>query len=318
MVLTVALQLVLPLILVASLRFTLVHAAADLVVRAVGTAAILLALHLAGLWTVLPGWLTWIYALFWLWGVIVQARKLSESSRASVRRSLSPWVATLAFCALTLVGLFASTIALRGRGLPNAGTVDIRLPFEEGRFLVVNGGSRALINAHMKTLDESVPRFHAFRGQSYGVDLVRVNRWGLRANGLLPSDPRNYVIYGSQVFAPCDGVVVSARGDRPDMPVPQMDLEVFEGNHVLMRCGDFELLLAHLQQGTVTVKPGDLIESGDLLGLVGNSGRTGEPHLHCSAQRPGSSDAPYSGEPLFLAIDGHFPVRNDTIDAAPR
>ena len=317
MLLAITLQLVLPLILVASLRFLPARGVMDLVVRAVGTAAVVLALYLAALWTVLPGWLPWMYALAWLWSVVAQTRRLATHPQEAGRRLVPAWVSKSTFLALTLVGLSLSIIALRGRGLPDVDTVDIRLPFQEGRFLVVNGGSTELINAHMKTLDDSVARFHAFRGQSYGVDLVRVNRWGLRADGLLPSDPARYVIYGTKVFAPCTGVVVSARGDRPDMPVPQMDLEVFEGNHVLIRCDDFELLLAHFQPGTVTAKTGDLVQSGDLLGLVGNSGRTGEPHLHCSAQRTGSSSEPYSGDPLFLTINGHVPARNDYIDAVP-
>ncbi|MFE1986565.1 M23 family metallopeptidase [Streptomyces mirabilis] len=45
--------------------------------------------------------------------------------------------------------------------------------------------------------------------------------------------------------------------------------------------------LAHLQPGTVTVTTGDRVRVGQLLGEVGNSGDTTEPHLHLHAERDG-------------------------------
>ena len=317
MLLTITLQLLLPVGLLASLGFTRPRGRTDLALRAAAGASIVLALHLAGLWTVLPAWLSRLYALGWVLAAVAGARRLRARPELPSRRLLPAWLTAVSFSALTLTGLTASTIALRGRRVPDVSVVDIRLPFREGRFLVVNGGSTELVNAHVKTLDDSVPRFRAFRGQSYGVDLVRLDRWGRRADGLLPEDPTRYVIHGTEVVAPCDGVVVSSRSDRPDMPVPRMDLEVFDGNHVLMDCGEFELLLAHFEPGSVTARPGDRIRAGELLGRVGNSGRSGEPHLHCSAQRPGTADQPHSGDPLFLTIDGRVPVRNERFVAAP-
>ena len=49
------------------------------------------------------------------------------------------------------------------------------------------------------------------------------------------------------------------------------------------------------------------------LGAVGNSGNTGEPHLHVHAQRPGPAGAPIAGDPLPIQFDGCFPVRGDRI-----
>jgi murein DD-endopeptidase MepM/ murein hydrolase activator NlpD len=73
--------------------------------------------------------------------------------------------------------------------------------------------------------------------------------------------------------------------------------------------------MAHLQSGSVAVAEGDNIQSGDRIGAVGNSGNTAEPHLHIHAQRAGTADAPLSGEPLPIRIDGRFLVRNDRLTA---
>lgn len=52
------------------------------------------------------------------------------------------------------------------------------------------------------------------------------------------------------------------------------------GNYVILQCGDYYPLYAHLKNGSVCVRPGDLVRSGDCLGVVGNSGSSLQPHLH--------------------------------------
>ncbi len=54
-------------------------------------------------------------------------------------------------------------------------------------------------------------------------------------------------------------------------------------NEVLIDIGDgVSLSLAHFRPHTVTLRPGQAVRRGDLLGLVGNSGQTSWPHLHMS------------------------------------
>jgi hypothetical protein len=59
------------------------------------------------------------------------------------------------------------------------------------------------------------------------------------------------------------------------------------------------------------VRPGDSITAGTVLGSVGNSGKTGEPHLHVHAQRPSATPAFLGGDPLPIRFDGRFLARND-------
>jgi hypothetical protein len=89
---------------------------------------------------------------------------------------------------------------------------------------------------------------HAIRGQSYGVDLVRINRVGLRVQGLLPADPEAYLIYGDSVIAPCAGQVVVAEDGAADMPPPQVDRAHMVGNHVILECDSIWIVLGHLQR----------------------------------------------------------------------
>jgi murein DD-endopeptidase MepM/ murein hydrolase activator NlpD len=50
-----------------------------------------------------------------------------------------------------------------------------------------------------------------------------------------------------------------------------------------------------------------------MLGRVGNSGNTNEPHLHIHAQRRGSTETALDGEPVWMLFDNSFLVRNRLI-----
>jgi hypothetical protein len=53
------------------------------------------------------------------------------------------------------------------------------------------------------------------------------------------------------------------------------------GNHVVVDIGyGLYALYAHMRPGTLKVKVGDEVNSGDILGHLGNSGNSTEPHLH--------------------------------------
>ena len=53
------------------------------------------------------------------------------------------------------------------------------------------------------------------------------------------------------------------------------------GNHVVLDLGGGRFAFyAHLQPGSLRVKAGERVKAGQVLGLVGNSGNSTEPHLH--------------------------------------
>ncbi len=191
--------------------------------------------------------------------------------------------------------------------------VDIASPLESGTYLVAQGGSRQVINGHLMTLDTSVPRFAAWRGQSMGLDRVRLNGFGLRANGLQPSDPTQYFAFGTKVSAPCNGRVVQAVDGIADMTVPQMDRANMLGNYVILNCGDFFVIMAHFRNGSLEVSENAQVVTGTHLGEIGDSGDSGEPHLHIHAQKDLPENEPISGQPLPLTLNGHFYARNDRI-----
>lgn len=281
----------------------------------IGTGVFLFALACVVSWVRPVWWLPWLYAALWLLlagsALVLRPGVRGLPKWPSDRRH---WSGLLVSVVLLGLGGWFGAQAVEGRGAPPVPVVDISNPFASGHFLVASGGSHPLINAHMRTLDETVERYSAWRGQSYAVDLVGLGPWGLRARGWQPSDPFAYAIFGTTLLAPCSGTVVSSEGSLPDFDIPQQDTDNRLGNHVLLRCGDVEILLAHMRQGSVEVREGEAVTEGQPIGEVGNSGATGEPHLHIHAQRPAAAGAPLiAGQPLGLRIDGRMLVRGDRL-----
>lgn len=66
------------------------------------------------------------------------------------------------------------------------------------------------------------------------------------------------------------------------------------GNGVVIDHGaGWETQYCHLALGSVTLRPGDRVETGDVLGRIGLSGRTQFPHLHLSLRRNGEDIDPF-------------------------
>jgi len=93
--------------------------------------------------------------------------------------------------------------------------------------------------------------------------------------------------YGAPILAAKGGRVVSVVDDRPEVPPFIEDNPTvtrpsdYSGNGVVVeiRRGVFADYF-HMQPGSVRVKVGQHVRTGQTLGLVGNSGNTGGPHLH--------------------------------------
>lgn len=307
----IGLQIVLPLSLIAWLAIAPPHNLLGISLQALVTAIALFAIARMGVWVFPPWWTPYLYGSLFVLALVVGLRRHKFD-----RKLPSSWLGWIAIVSFVAFGVFVGNEAAQswaGQFPPPIPTVDLAFPLRGGNYLILNGGSNIRVNAHLKTMDESVPRFRAYRGQSYGIDIIQVDRFGLRANGLVSSDPADYQIYGKPVLAPCPGKIVRAIDGFPDLTIPQVDLVNRAGNHVILRCGDTDVLLAHFRPQSLSVQAGSVVKVGDRIAEVGNSGASDEPHLHIHAQRPGSSVEPFSGPPLPMRFAQRFLIRGDRV-----
>ncbi|WP_033931116.1 M23 family metallopeptidase [Vibrio cholerae] len=308
----ILLQFVIPLALIAWLAFSPGNSIAGRWLKSLGIGLVLFTSSLLVQWII--WWLPLLNGVIWLLIVIFHFLYRPQSGILLTPAKLKGWVEIILSVILMCLGGFYGLMALEGRELPDIGVVDIANPFGKGKFLVASGGSNLLVNAHVRTLDSTVERYSAWRGQSYAIDFIGIGPLGFKANSWSPTDPSDYVIFGTEILAPCNGKVKAAENNMPDFDIPQKDLVNRLGNHVILFCDGFEIVLAHMRHNSVIVAIGDEVAVGSKLGEVGNSGASTEPHLHIHAQRsPKDRGSMISGEPLALRIEGRFLVRGDRL-----
>jgi hypothetical protein len=120
--------------------------------------------------------------------------------------------------------------------------------------------------------------------------------------------------WGKEIIAPAAGTVVYARNDVPvNVLYATPELSVYNalpepvwaiaGNCVVIDHGNGEFSsLMHMQTGSVTVKKGDTVRPGQVVGKLGNTGDSNMPHLHYQ----------FTNGPLIFASDG-LPVRFENL-----
>ncbi|HWC96743.1 MAG TPA: M23 family metallopeptidase [Candidatus Sulfopaludibacter sp.] len=151
--------------------------------------------------------------------------------------------------------------------------------------------------------------------QRFAIDWVQIGADEETHTGD-PLDNRNYHAYGKDVLAVADGTVVEVKDGIPEnvpgensRAVP-ITLETVGGNHIVLDLGGGRYAFyAHLQPGKLRVKMGDRVTRGQVLGLVGNSGNSTEPHLHFHVS-DGVSPLGSEGMPYILESLGALPALN--------
>jgi murein DD-endopeptidase MepM/ murein hydrolase activator NlpD len=139
--------------------------------------------------------------------------------------------------------------------------------------------------------------------EEFALDIAKLGGEGLTHNGD-GTRFEDYYAYGADVLAAADGRVTSMANDQPEnaaaMQQPNESPEAYfarlqkeqgerlakgpdaiTGNYVMIDHGKGEYsLYAHLQPGSVRVHIGDQVKAGRVIGKLGSSGNSTEPHLH--------------------------------------
>jgi murein DD-endopeptidase MepM/ murein hydrolase activator NlpD len=139
--------------------------------------------------------------------------------------------------------------------------------------------------------------------EEFALDIAKVGESGLshKGDGTRFDD---YYAYGADVLAAANGRVTSIANDQQEDPSAMQrpnetqeayfarlqkeqgerlakGLTAITGNYVMIDHGKNEYsLYAHLQPGSVGIRVGDQVKAGDVIGKLGSSGNSTEPHLH--------------------------------------
>ncbi|HBF34495.1 TPA: hypothetical protein DDW35_08015 [Candidatus Sumerlaeota bacterium] len=209
-------------------------------------------------------------------GVAIRRWYENILEKPTVRRSefILPGVAAL-------IGFLALEFTVSLCGIPGGKDSALAVDYPvHGEWKVVTGGPTALTNYHHNNPV----------AQNSAVDMVR-------SQGASE---------GETIYAPIDGVVSKAVGDRsPGGAEP-------EGNIVIIKdAKGIEIWLAHLQQNSLLVQAGDSVKRGQALAKCGATGSADVAHLHIHAQKDNQP------VPLLFGPAKKFLLRNALFQTTP-
>ena len=120
--------------------------------------------------------------------------------------------------------------------------------------------------------------------ERFAIDYVQLDGDGRAFTGD-KAKVESYAYFGADILAVSDGPVVAAIDGMPEQVPGQtptgLKLDEYAGNHIVQDLGNGNYALyAHIKTGTVKVKPGDRLTTGQVIGSVGNTGNSDAPHLH--------------------------------------
>jgi len=220
---------------------------------------------LAGPWAFTSYYLRYLSLVSFVLAIIYSYRRMKVNNAVAGDRS------TLCQVLVLLLFTVLDILAIAAYYQPGD-TINLQFPLTSGSYYVLQGGNSVVTNP-----------FHALSEARLALDIVKLNRFGNRAGGIAPRTLKSYEIFGEKLRSPCGGTVLFVRDGLLDNAPGQSDVGHPEGNHIVLKCGDAEVFLAHLKHDSISVIAGEVVNAGQLLGEIGNSGNTLEPHMHISA-----------------------------------
>ncbi len=299
-----SIHVVVPLLLILWLFWQPHRSRVELAFHLAFTASTTLFIFFWGQWPMVGSYaLRFVAPAFFVAAAIRSVRRFGRAGPASGRRIWS-LIRSGIFVLFALLFGMLDVFAIRGHFLPGR-PVELDFPLKSGTYYVAGGGASGVLNVHSKS---------PYPGMRYAVDLNRLGRFGQNSNGLFPSEPGRHLIFDQKVTSPCPGVVAIAEDGSEDHRAGFLGpgVERTPANRVAIDCQDVTVFLTHLKNGSVSVREGETVAQGQLIGRVGNSGFSEEPHLHLQAVRNAKAD-PSEWVPVPMTFDGRFLVKNSLV-----
>jgi hypothetical protein len=160
-------------------------------------------------------------------------------------------------------------------------SVTIAPPLDGAGWLDGNGCCG--MTAHRTAVSPLNGEYHA--PERFAIDFVKLDAEGRLFTGDV-TQTSSYAYFGTDIYAVADGKVVAVvdglNEQIPSVTPTGLPVDQYAGNHIVQDIGNGHYVLyAHMQPGSMSaIKVGQDLTTGDMIGLLGNTGNTDAPHLH--------------------------------------
>jgi hypothetical protein len=307
MTLLLAAHVIIPLGLILWLWFAVNTSLLDWIMIVALTGAYVTAFYFIGFWGFIYYYLRYLWLL--LFGTAMLTTLISAVHLPLFcEKSFMGWLWTALMLLLTGGLIYLITGAIRAQYYPIK-PINMAFPFKGGTYTINwggNGGASRMMNYHYTSpmhtgADVSM-------SMQYAVDIVKLNRYGIISSGILPKSLEKYEIFHVEILAPVSGTVREVVDGLPNEKPFSGNYPYNVGNRVVIDNGEVNVLLGHMQDGSITVKVGDHVDVGQVIGKVGNSGWTDQPHTHIQAMTY-SEKSVWFGRGIPITFDGKNPVK---------
>lgn len=297
-----ATHLIVPIIFLVSLWIGEPKSQIELVLTILVYGSYIVFIVMAGNWSWIGYYLRFLFLL--LFAVIATKSVLLLSTLPLwLKPNFNQWINLLALGCLLAFFMSLNLRILQGSPISEP-TIQLSFPLKQGTYYIGQGGNSSLVNYHYEN-----------QAQRFALDIVKLNRRGVRARGLYPSELTKYEIFDDELYSPCDGEIIKITDGLPDNIPPDTDSVNLAGNNLVIKTDKYLVVVAHMKMNSIVVKEGELIKKGQLIGKVGNSGNTTEPHVHIHAVQGEEPENVFKGIGVPMLFDNRFLVRNSLVKA---
>jgi murein DD-endopeptidase MepM/ murein hydrolase activator NlpD len=274
---------------------------------------------------------------------IERSVKLIGPRGAAAPKALSPGVRAVFFVWLAFDSIekvprtLSHTVTFAGGDTARADTVPVRAPADlvvgppvgAGDWWIGLGPSNTSEHrrAVIRVGDDPEPHL----AQRFGIDWVKLDARGEYARDRKGRTNADWYGYGEPVRAVADARVVAMTDGIPDNTPGEnsravsMTVSTVLGNYVVLDLGPASgslrryALYGHFKPATVQVHVGDVVNRGQVLGSIGNSGNSDGPHLHFHVtEAPDAARAPLRAEGIPFMLDAFEVVAHDPARVSQR
>jgi hypothetical protein len=279
----------------------------DWIIMVTVTGTYMIALYFVGFWGFIYYWLRYIWVLLFA-ACLITTSVSAAALPLFVEKGVLGWTWTVLMIVIIAGLIYLIAGAIRAHFYP-VKPVNMAFPFANGLYTINWGGSGSasrLMNYHYSSSVHAGADIN--RSMRYAVDIVKLNRLGIISSGILPRSLDKYEIFHVDILSPCGGTVRQVVDGLPNEEPFSGNYPYNVGNYVVIDNGEVNVLLGHMQAGSICVKEGDHVETGRVIGQVGNSGWTDQPHTHIQAMTF-SEKSVWSGEGIPITFEGRNPVK---------